>query len=668
MSDFAVDVRNVSKRFRLAHGQYNSLKERIIHGGKRQATEDFWALNEVSLTVQEGETVGILGRNGSGKSTLLKCICGVLQPTTGEVAVRGKLAGLLELGAGFQQDLTGRENIYLNGSLLGMSKRDVDRVFDAIVDFSELEEFIDGPVKFYSSGMYVRLGFAVAVNMDPDILVVDEVLAVGDERFQRKCIDRVNQFQREGRTILLVTHSADTVRSICDRGVVLSHGRLIAEGEPGEATRIFREGLMAEGAGMSIADPTLVAVPATPTSASADDLPDAERPVRFRSVHRVYSGDNTVPYMCTGDDLTIRVEFEALYPTEDVVFSLEIRDSDGNMLDAHRHVHHRDADRRPPRDQRHALRHRPDAAARRLVLVRPRDPEPGRRPLRLAGECRDVRGDEPGQGDRLAPDERARGAHLERGRRRLLCRVGAEPLSETRTMSDSEVTLPADPRAYVEQVMAEIAEEVRLRRASGDLPPKLERELDELFLAHSPVAGRGGDLGDALRMVDAATFIDPVVPVESERAAGAFVKKGMRSLLLWYVGWVTHQMSQSASAVSRALHIVDDRLQQLERQVEVQRVPGAGVVEFPALHRPDAWWVEPAVDAVAKAPGRILHAACGDGWLVRRIVAAGGDAYGVDPRSHIVDASRAGLTGPARREPSTSTCARWPRPAWAASC
>ena len=145
MSDFAVDVRDVSKRFRLAHGQYKTVKERLIHGGKRKSTEDFWALDGVSLTVREGETVGILGRNGSGKSTLLKCICGVLQPTTGEVAVRGKLAGLLELGAGFQQDLTGRENIYLNGSLLGMPKREVDKVFDAIVDFSELEEFIDGP-------------------------------------------------------------------------------------------------------------------------------------------------------------------------------------------------------------------------------------------------------------------------------------------------------------------------------------------------------------------------------------------------------------------------------------------------------------------------------------------------------------------------------------------
>ncbi len=209
-------------------------------------------------------------------------------------------------------------------------------------------------------------------------------------------------------------------------------------------------------------------------------------------------------------------------------------------------------------------------------------------------------------------------------------------------MEDADVTLPEDPQAYVEQVMAEIAEEVRLRRASGDLPPKLERELDELFLAHSPVAGRGGDLSEALRMVDAATFIDPVVPVGSEKAAGAFVKKGMRSMLLWYVGWVTHQMSQSASAVSRALHIVDQRLKELERQVEVQRVPDAGVVEFPRLHDPSAWWVEPAVTAVAKAPGRVLHAACGDGWLVRRIAASGGDAYGVDPRVHLVEAAELG--------------------------
>src|SRR6202789_4210761 len=243
MSDIAVDVRGVSKRFRLAHGRHNSLKERLIHGG-RTPHEDFWALKDVSLIAHEGETVGILGRNGSGKSTLLKCICGVLQPTSGEVVVRGKLAGLLELGAGFQQDLTGRENIYLNGSMLGMSKKEVDRVFDDIVDFSELEEFIDGQVKFYSSGMYVRLGFAVAVNVDPDILVVDEVLAVGDENFQRKCMGRIKEFQNDGRTILFVTHSADLVRVICDRAVVLSSGKMLGYSSAAEAVKLYHDHLL----------------------------------------------------------------------------------------------------------------------------------------------------------------------------------------------------------------------------------------------------------------------------------------------------------------------------------------------------------------------------------------------------------------------------------------
>jgi hypothetical protein len=201
------------------------------------------------------------------------------------------------------------------------------------------------------------------------------------------------------------------------------------------------------------------------------------------------------------------------------------------------------------------------------------------------------------------------------------------------TQAETSGEASPDPQAYVTRVMAEIEEEVRLRRSSGDLPPKLERELDELFLAHSPVAGRGGDLTEALRMVDAATFVDPVVPVDSQRAAGAVVKKGMRTVLLWYVGWITH----FASAVSRSLHIVEGRLKELERKVEVQRVPGAGVVEMAALHRTDAWWVAPSVAAVASVPGRIVHAASGDGWLVRKIIDAGGDAYGVDPRANLVE-------------------------------
>ena len=177
--------------------------------------------------------------------------------------MRGKLAGLLELGAGFQQDLSGRENIYLNGSMLGMSKKDVDKVFDDIVEFAELEQFIDNQVKFYSSGMYVRLGFAVAVNVDPDVLVIDEVLAVGDERFQRKCMDRIRSFQNEGRTILFVSHSPDQVRAICDRAVVLSDGKMIGLGPPGEAVRLFRETLLEAGDTLSISehDPEPVGAP-----------------------------------------------------------------------------------------------------------------------------------------------------------------------------------------------------------------------------------------------------------------------------------------------------------------------------------------------------------------------------------------------------------------------
>ncbi len=241
----AVEVRGVSKHFRLHHERHQSLKERLIHRGSGTYT-DFQALHDVGFSVGASETVGVLGRNGSGKSTLLKCICGVLRPTAGEILVRGTLAGLLELGAGFQPELSGRDNIYLSGSMLGLSRRSLDRLFEQIVDFSELEEFIDTQVKFYSSGMYVRLGFAVAVNVDPDVLVIDEVLAVGDERFQTKCMDRIHQFQNEGRSIMLVSHNADQVRSLCDRAIVLDHGKLIADAPAGEAVRVFREALLGE--------------------------------------------------------------------------------------------------------------------------------------------------------------------------------------------------------------------------------------------------------------------------------------------------------------------------------------------------------------------------------------------------------------------------------------
>lgn len=237
-----IEVRDVAKDFKIHHERHQSLKERLLHP-RSGSTEMFSALQDINFSVGTNETVGILGHNGSGKSTLLKCICGVLQPTRGEIRLRGNLAALLELGAGFQPELSGRDNVYLYGAMLGLSRRYVDGIFDDVVDFSEIEHFIDTQVKFYSSGMYVRLAFAVAVNVDPDILVVDEVLAVGDERFQAKCIDRIAQFQKEGRSILLVTHNADHVRTLCDRAIVLDAGRLIADAPTQEALRTFREHL-----------------------------------------------------------------------------------------------------------------------------------------------------------------------------------------------------------------------------------------------------------------------------------------------------------------------------------------------------------------------------------------------------------------------------------------
>ena len=239
MGTNVIEVRDVSKRFVIR--KEKSLKERVVNFGRSNLhKEDFWALRDVSLDVSAGTTVGLVGPNGSGKSTLLKTIGGILQPTTGTVGLRGRLAALLELGAGFHQDLTGRENVYLNASILGLSRRQIDGYFDEIVDFSGIEDFIDTQVKFYSSGMYVRLAFAVAVHVDPDVLLVDEVLAVGDEPFQRKCMDRIRGFQRDGRTIVLVTHSLDQVAQLCDRAVVLDKGRVAADGPPGEALRVLR--------------------------------------------------------------------------------------------------------------------------------------------------------------------------------------------------------------------------------------------------------------------------------------------------------------------------------------------------------------------------------------------------------------------------------------------
>ena len=234
-----IRVEGVSKRFVIR--KEKSLKDRVLNPRRsNRYKEDFWALRDVDLEVRAGTTIGLVGPNGSGKSTLLKTIGGIIQPTTGEVSLRGRLAALLELGAGFHPDLTGRENVYLNASILGLSRSVTDRYFDAIVEFSGIEKFIDTQVKFYSSGMYVRLAFAVAVHMDPDILLVDEVLAVGDEPFQRKCLERIRRFQKEGRTIILVSHSLEQVAEFADRVVVLERGAVVADGAPNQALMVLR--------------------------------------------------------------------------------------------------------------------------------------------------------------------------------------------------------------------------------------------------------------------------------------------------------------------------------------------------------------------------------------------------------------------------------------------
>lgn len=233
---------NVSKRFTLRHERPNSFQDMVVslfglrspsRLGKpmpRPATEKFWALKDVNFGIYQGEAVGIIGENGSGKSTTLKLITRILDPTSGSVSVRGKVSALLELGTGFHPELTGRENIFLNGSLLGIPRKDMAERYDAIVDFAEMREFIDTPIKHYSSGMVMRLGFAVAINVDPDILLTDEVLAVGDEAFQRKCLDYIAALRRRGVTIIFVSHALDAVRGLCKRAIWLDHGKVIADG------------------------------------------------------------------------------------------------------------------------------------------------------------------------------------------------------------------------------------------------------------------------------------------------------------------------------------------------------------------------------------------------------------------------------------------------------
>lgn len=308
-----IRVEGVSKDFVVRKD--NSLKDRVIHLGRqgREFRQKYVAVDDVSLTIEAGTTVGLLGPNGSGKSTLLKLIGGILSPSSGAILTRGRTAALLELGAGFHPDLSGRENVYLNASIMGLSRAETDRQFDLIHQFSGIGDFIDTQVKFYSSGMFVRLAFSVAVHTDPDILLVDEVLAVGDEAFQRKCMERIARFRAEGRTIVLVSHSAAQVAELCDRGVVLQNGKLVFDGVANEAIAALRDVL--EGRRVGEAPP-----------------PEPSKPIEVVGIEVLDADGRVAKEVRVGDQLTLRIHARAQTPLPTWAAGFSIDTPTGQMV------------------------------------------------------------------------------------------------------------------------------------------------------------------------------------------------------------------------------------------------------------------------------------------------------------------------------------------------
>jgi ABC-2 type transport system ATP-binding protein len=313
MSTPAIRVDAVSKRFRLYHERNQSLKASGMRG-RRARYEEFWALDDVSFDVPVGSTFGLIGENGSGKSTMLKCMARILRPEKGSIDLQGKMSALLELGAGFHPELSGRENVYLNGAILGLSKKQLQARFDDIVEFAGIEQFIDSPVKNYSSGMYVRLGFSVAINVDPDVLLIDEVLAVGDADFQRKCAEKIADFRRLGKTIVIVSHSLPSVRTLCDEVALLEHGHLRDLGPAPEVVDHY----LAE--------------------AFSDRTDEGGHPrwgsgeVRIESIELLDAHGQHEPRARTGDDATLRIHYRAKEPVRDVQIGIAIETVEGFVV------------------------------------------------------------------------------------------------------------------------------------------------------------------------------------------------------------------------------------------------------------------------------------------------------------------------------------------------
>lgn len=332
-----ISVEGLGKRYRLAHQgprgafQYYALRDVIAdrarraaravtgRGGKASAqVEDFWALRDVSFSVGAGEVLGVIGRNGAGKSTLLKLLSRITEPTRGRITLRGRIASLLEVGTGFHPELTGRENIYMNGAILGMRKAEIARKFDEIVEFAEVERFLDTPVKRYSSGMYVRLAFAVAAHLEPEVLVVDEVLAVGDANFQRKCIGKMENVSRmSGRTVLFVSHNMAAIESLCPRAILLQNGTLVKDGPTAQIVEEYMGSFTAQD------------------SASVDLSSHRNRSVARRPIfRRITTSTNGVPSPAVkmGEGLEIRLRYDSGEPVRDLRIGITINDLHGQRL------------------------------------------------------------------------------------------------------------------------------------------------------------------------------------------------------------------------------------------------------------------------------------------------------------------------------------------------
>jgi len=332
-----IEVHDVRKTYR-RHGRrrsFGTLKSAFLSGRGRVVQPDvtFEALKGVSFEVGAGKTFGIIGRNGSGKSTMLKLIAGIAKPTSGSLSVRGRVSALIELGAGFHPEISGRDNVFINGMMLGLSKRQIADRFDEIVAFAELQEFIDEPVKTYSSGMYMRLGFSVAINVDPDVLLVDEVLAVGDEGFTHRCLDKFADFRRRGRTVLLVTHSLDLVSRLCDDALWLDHGRVRDHGDP---RRVIDAYLMdvaaAENRALSVARDSVSVEAMTldaPDMSNAAEGRWGSREAEILAVEFARNDGTTSHVFESGEHVAIQMRVRAHRPLQDFVFGVGLFSADG---------------------------------------------------------------------------------------------------------------------------------------------------------------------------------------------------------------------------------------------------------------------------------------------------------------------------------------------------